>query len=651
MGFFSNIRNLFRDTPTTDSPGEGGDSPEKAHGQAERQQAPPPPAEEPAQTGAPAPMEAPVADSLPPDKTPVEAHLPISAATATPTETPDAARPAPVTGISAPAEQPIPSAVLTPPVDVTPAPSAPQTKASTMAKILPAPVPFSGEEAPGDDDEDVVSLDMVIATPVQKKTAAPQGQVSPTASSTLAGETRPAAAPQHPAPAPVSEASKEVPRHASPTMQMPQEKPKPAPQAQYIAAQPQSDRAPAQETSPEEAELALALREAEPRLSAWLAIALSDVERADDLLWERVRFLLRSLEAPDEEIEKFIDTFRQWLEDMEYEDIEEFRSELQYRLALALDLEDEEDERSRLMLKLSQGLAKTREQIAHNLNTLFSAGRVIDEDLWEELEEILLMADVGYETAHSLTEGLRRRAKAEGLTDASSLHDAMRREMLEVFKPVRRLSVVNPPEVILAIGVNGVGKTTTIAKLCHRSVLQGKKVLLAAGDTFRAAATEQLEIWAKRAGAGFYAKGHGADPAAVAYEAIDKAVTEDYDTIFVDTAGRLHTKVNLMEELTKVSKVLGKRHPGAPHRTILVIDATTGQNAISQVKLFNQACAIDELILTKLDGTAKGGIAVAVAMQFGIPISFVGLGEKMEDLRPFDAESYVTALLGLDNNG
>jgi len=399
--------------------------------------------------------------------------------------------------------------------------------------------------------------------------------------------------------------------------------------------------------TPEQEAMAVALRQTEPRLSSWLAVVLEGVGRADDLLWARIDFLLRSLEAPQQEIDSFISTFRLWLDDMEYEHLEDFRSELQYRLALALDLEDEEDERSRLMLKLSEGLAKTREQISRSLNSLFTAGRAIDEAFWEELEEILIMADVGFETAHALTERLRRRARVEGIHDASELRDAMRLELLEVFKPVRRISVVNPPEVVLVIGVNGVGKTTTIAKLCHRAVLQGKKVLLVAGDTFRAAATEQLEIWARRAGAGFYAKGHGADPAAVAYEAIDKAVTENYDTVYVDTAGRLHTKVNLMEELQKVARVLGKRHPGAPHRTILVLDATTGQNALSQVKLFNEACGIDELILTKLDGTAKGGIAVAVAMQYGIPISFVGLGEKMEDLRPFDPESYVSALLGL----
>ena len=397
----------------------------------------------------------------------------------------------------------------------------------------------------------------------------------------------------------------------------------------------------------EETALALALRQAEPRLSAWLAVALEGVSRADDLLWVRLRFLLRSLEAPPEEIESFIRTFRNWLDDMDYERLEDFRSELQYRLALALDMEDEEDERSRLMLKLSEGLAKTREQISRNLNNLFLSGRAIDESFWDDLEEILIMADVGYETAHELTMRLRRRAEAKGLHDAALLRQAMHDELLEVFKPVRRISVVNPPEVVLVIGVNGVGKTTTIAKLCHREVLRGRKVMLVAGDTFRAAATEQLEIWARRAGADFYAKGHGADPAAVAYEALDLAVEQGADVVFVDTAGRLHTKVNLMEELQKVDRVLGKRHPGAPHRTILVLDATTGQNALSQVKLFHEACGIDELILTKLDGTAKGGVAVAVALQFGIPISFIGLGEKMDDLRPFDAESYVSALLGL----
>ena len=190
------------------------------------------------------------------------------------------------------------------------------------------------------------------------------------------------------------------------------------------------------------------------------------------------------------------------------------------------------------------------------------------------------------------------------------------------------------------------GKTTTIAKLAHRARMQGKKVMIAAADTFRAAAIEQLQVWAERVGALFHARPAGSDPASVAYEAMDRALAEKVDILFVDTAGRLQTKVNLMEELTKIRQVLGKKHEGAPHRCILVIDATTGQNALSQAKLFKEAAGVDELILTKLDGTAKGGVAIAVAMQEKLPITYVGLGEKLEDLRPFNGADYARALLG-----
>ncbi len=392
-------------------------------------------------------------------------------------------------------------------------------------------------------------------------------------------------------------------------------------------------------------EMTLALRNADPKLSAWLTIVLQGVTKADDLLWQRITFLLQSLEAPQNEVDSFIEKMGAWIDDMGYENLEDFRSELQYRLALALDLEDEEDEKSRLLIKISEGLAKTREHISHSLNLLFVAGRAIDQQLWDDLEETLIMADVGYESASSLTAKLRRRAEAKGITDATWLRGLMKEVILEEFKPQKRITAINPPEVILMVGVNGVGKTTTVAKLCHRAVLQGKKVLLVAADTFRAAATEQLEIWAKRTGAGFYAKGHGADPAAVAFEAMEIALKEQYDMVFIDTAGRLHTKTNLMEELTKIRRVIGKLHQGAPHRTILILDATTGQNGLSQVKFFDKSCGLDELVITKLDGTAKGGIALAAAMQFAIPISFIGLGEKMEDLRPFDAESFVSALV------
>lgn len=391
--------------------------------------------------------------------------------------------------------------------------------------------------------------------------------------------------------------------------------------------------------------MTLALRNAEPKLSAWLEVILADVTKADEKFWQRLDFLLTALETPQDEAQKFLDGLRAWLASMGYDDLASFRSELQYRLALALDLEDEEDERDRLFLKLSEGLSKTRAHISKNLNSIFTAGRKIDAAFWEELEEVLIMSDIGHETATKFTKSLREKAALEGVTDTSVLRSMMQEEIINSFKPVKRIQAVNSPEVILVVGVNGVGKTTTIGKLCHRAVLQGKKVLLVAGDTFRAAATEQLQIWAKRTGTGFYAKEHGADPAAVAFEAVELAIKEGYDTVFVDTAGRLHTKANLMEELSKIRRVIGKRHQGAPHRTILVLDATTGQNGLAQAKLFNEICQIDDLVLTKLDGTAKGGIAIAIAMQYGIPISFVGLGEQVEDLRPFEAKGFVKALL------
>ena len=398
--------------------------------------------------------------------------------------------------------------------------------------------------------------------------------------------------------------------------------------------------------SPEEAAMTLRLRDAEPRLSAWLGIVLEGVSEADDLLWKRLRFLLRSLDAPDTEVASFIDDFKGWLARMEYRWLEEFRSELQYRLALALELEDEEDERSRLFIKLTQGLARTREHFARRMDAIFSAHSALNDAFWEEMEELFIMADLGYEPALELVNRLKERARKAGVTDPQGVRDLLRTEVEELFRAPRRISAVNPPEVILMIGVNGVGKTTTIAKLAHRARMQGKKVLIAAADTFRAAAVEQLHVWADRVGADFHCKDTGADPAAVAYEAMDRAVQGGYDVLFVDTAGRLQTKVNLMEELTKIRQVLGKKHEGAPHRSILVIDATTGQNALSQTKLFKEAAGVDELILTKLDGTAKGGVAIAVAMQYQVPITFVGLGEKLEDLRPFNGGDFARALLG-----
>jgi fused signal recognition particle receptor len=430
-----------------------------------------------------------------------------------------------------------------------------------------------------------------------------------------------------------------------------EEEPAPSPATPTPVRAPEPDALAPEETTlraeePWQQELTLKLREAEPRLSEWLTLVLEGVSEKSPELWTRLRFLFRALGAPEAEADDFIQRFDSWLDMMEYEMVEDFRSELQYRLALALDLEDEEDERSRLFLKLSEGLEKTKEKISRQIEGLLSSHDTMDDAFWEELEEILIMADVGYEATTQLVENLRERVRKAGTTDPSDFKALMREELEEVFKTERRISAVNPPEVVLMIGVNGAGKTTTIAKLAHRAQMQGKKVLVAAGDTFRAAALEQLEVWAGRVGAGFYGKGEGADPAAVAYEAVDIAIRDGYDMIFVDTAGRLHTKVDLMDELNKIYKVLGKKHPGAPHRSILVLDATTGQNALSQVKLFSESCGIDEIVLTKLDGTAKGGVVVAIALQYGVPITFIGLGEKMEDLRPFNGQDFATALLG-----
>lgn len=397
--------------------------------------------------------------------------------------------------------------------------------------------------------------------------------------------------------------------------------------------------------SAEEEELTVRLRACEPRLSVWLDTVLDGVTEAGPLLEKRIRFLLSSLEAPAAEIDSFVSDFSGWLERMEYRNLDEFRSELQYRLALALDLEDEEDERSRLFIKLSDGLAKTREQFSRRLEGLFASNGELNDEFWEQMEEIFIMADLGYEASEELVSRLRERCRQEKVTSSQGVREVLRQEIKSIFAQPRRISAVNPPEIVLMIGVNGAGKTTTIAKLAYRDRMQGKKVMIAAADTFRAAAIDQLRVWSERVGTLFHAKQPGADPASVAYEAVDRAIKEGVDVLYVDTAGRLQTKVNLMDELTKIRQVIGKKHPGAPHRTVLVLDATTGQNALSQAKLFKESAGVDELILTKLDGTAKGSVAIAVAMQYKLPITFIGLGEKVEDLRPFNGDDYADALL------
>lgn len=393
-------------------------------------------------------------------------------------------------------------------------------------------------------------------------------------------------------------------------------------------------------------EFTVRLRQCEPKLSAWLGVILEGVEEADAKLWQRLRILLDALETPEEEAVKFIDDFKSWTEKMDYRYVADFRSELQYRLALALDMEDEESEKDIVFAKLQTGLEKTRNQLGKGLQSVISGHSKANDAFFDDLEELFIMSDMGAELSLLLVEKLRRHAKQNNIDNTQDLLPYLQNEVRELFKMPRRISAVNPPEVVLLVGVNGVGKTTTIAKLAYRAKMQGKKILIAGADTFRAAAVEQLEEWAKRIGVDFYSKGSGADPAAVAYEAMDKALAGNYDMVFIDTAGRLHNKSNLMDELQKIKNVLAKKHQGAPHRSILVIDATTGQNALQQTKVFKEIGGVSEIILTKLDGTAKGGVAMAVAHTFEVPITFVGLGEKMEDLRPFDADDYAKALLG-----
>ena len=279
-------------------------------------------------------------------------------------------------------------------------------------------------------------------------------------------------------------------------------------------------------------------------------------------------------------------------------------------------------------------------------SNLFSGFTEADEAFFEELEETLIMADLGVEAATDAVEKLRTKVRKEHLQSQEEVREALREILMaEMEVGNTALKLDTKPSVCIFIGVNGVGKTTSIGKVAASLKKQGKRVLLCAADTFRAAAVEQLGIWAERTGSGFHSKGQDADPAAVAWEAMDVAIRDQYDILFIDTAGRLHTKSNLMDELHKIREVIARKHPGAPHRSILIVDATTGQNALQQTKIFKEAAGIDELILTKLDGTAKGGVAVAVSMQYGIPITYVGLGEKMEDLRPFNGDDFAKALL------
>ncbi len=307
-----------------------------------------------------------------------------------------------------------------------------------------------------------------------------------------------------------------------------------------------------------------------------------------------------------------------------------------------------QDKQTGLFLRLQQGLSKTRDSFISRVDDLFLGTKKIDAQLLDELEEILITADLGVNTAIDLLDDIRSRVSRQELKDPQALKQALKERILAFFAEYDDSAVLkrpdNGPLVIMVVGVNGVGKTTTIGKIANKFVRSGSSVLLVAADTFRAAAIEQLKIWGERIGVDVVAKEQGADPSSVVYDAIDYAASRVFDVIIIDTAGRLHTKVNLMEELKKIKRVIGNKMAGAPHEIMLVLDATTGQNSISQAKLFNEAIGITGLALTKLDGTAKGGIVVNICHDFNIPIRFIGIGEKLDDLRDFDPREFVEAL-------
>ncbi len=296
--------------------------------------------------------------------------------------------------------------------------------------------------------------------------------------------------------------------------------------------------------------------------------------------------------------------------------------------------------------KLKQGLSKTKNSFEEKMNNVFSNFRKVDEDLLEELEEVLIMSDVGVETSVKIISNLRNRIKKQKLEDIEDVKQALREEIKEILDSVdNSLHLETTPAVILVVGVNGVGKTTSIGKIANRLKQDGKKVVVAAADTFRAAAVEQLEIWANRAGCDIVKREEGVDPASVVFDAIKVTKEKNADVLICDTAGRLHNKKYLMDELIKIKKVIDKELPDASKEILMVLDATTGQNAISQVKAFKETVDITGLILTKLDGTAKGGVVIGIVEENKMPVKFIGIGEQIDDMEIFNSEDFVKALI------
>ena len=298
--------------------------------------------------------------------------------------------------------------------------------------------------------------------------------------------------------------------------------------------------------------------------------------------------------------------------------------------------------------KIRDGLRKTRDAIFGRIDTMLKSFTKIDDELFEELEELLVMADVGVYTAEKICDELRSRVKQEGITEPKEINRLLAEVISEMLKGGQELKIDTKPSVILVIGVNGVGKTTTIGKMAANFIRQGKKVTLAAADTFRAAAIDQLQIWADRAGADIVKQGEGADPAAVVFDSISSAKAKGSDIIIVDTAGRLHNKKNLMAELEKINRIINRELPDSDKEVLLVLDATTGQNAVNQTKEFRNAAGITGIVLTKLDGTAKGGVILAIKEELNVPVKYIGVGEQIDDLQPFEPNEFARALFGAE---
>ena len=294
--------------------------------------------------------------------------------------------------------------------------------------------------------------------------------------------------------------------------------------------------------------------------------------------------------------------------------------------------------------RVKEGLEKTKNNFVKKVETIVIGYAEIDDDFLDDLEATMLVGDLGPKTTAYLMKEIRRGVTEGIINNTGEVMPFMDERITEMLGAQEEVLELHKPEVILVVGVNGVGKTTTIAKLAHYYAEQGKKVIIAAGDTFRAAASEQLSIWADRVGVSIVKHKEGADPAAVVFDACASAVAKEADLVIVDTAGRLHTKVNLMEELKKIGRVADKQIPGAPHQTLLVLDGTTGQNAVSQAKLFGEAVPVTGIVVTKLDGTAKGGVVISIKEELGVPVRWIGVGEQMDDLRPFNAKEFANAL-------